>query len=88
LAAEPSGSAGRDYIKYWANLSPYTNPTKVSVLKDAPKTSARTVKEKHKNLTLHDWMTVFAFIDQHPRMTQGDIMKHFASKSDGALSFN
>jgi hypothetical protein len=46
------------------------------------------VKEKHENLTLHDWMTVFAFIDQHPGITQGDIMKHFASKSDGALSFN
>jgi hypothetical protein len=36
---------------------------------------------------LHDWMTVFAFVDQHPRMTQGDIVKHFASKSDGALIF-
>ena len=33
-------------------------------------------------------MTVFAFIDQHPGMTQGNIMKHFASKSDGALIFN
>jgi hypothetical protein len=67
----------------------YQRKPKVPVLKDAPKTSARMVKEKHKNLTLHDWMMVFAFIDQHPGMTQGDdIMKHFASKSDGALSFN
>jgi hypothetical protein len=33
-------------------------------------------------------MTVFAFIDQHPTMIQGDIVKHFALKSDGALTFN
>jgi hypothetical protein len=26
LATEPLGSAGRDYIKYWANLSPYRDP--------------------------------------------------------------
>jgi hypothetical protein len=52
---------------------PYQRKPKVPVPKDAPKTSAaRAVKEKkHENLTLHDWMTVFAFIDQHPGMTQG-----------------
>ncbi|KAF8223097.1 hypothetical protein L208DRAFT_1085398, partial [Tricholoma matsutake] len=42
----------------------------------------------HENLTLHDWMTVSMFINQHPDMKQGNIVKHFASKSDSALLFN
>jgi hypothetical protein len=33
---------------------PYQRKPKVPVLKDAPKTSARMVKEKHKNSTLHE----------------------------------
>ena len=65
------------------------NLSKAPIAKDAPKTSAKIIKEKgRENLTLHDWMSVFAFIDQHPGMAQGDIAKHFASKSDGALIFN
>jgi hypothetical protein len=68
---------------------PYQQKPKVPVPKDAPKMSARTAKEKkHENLTLHDCMMVFAFIEQHPGMTQVDIRKHFASKSDGTLIFN
>ena len=57
-------------------------------MKNAPKTSVKIVKEKrHENLTLHDWMTVFAFIDEHPEMTQSSIVRHFASKPN-ALIFN
>jgi hypothetical protein len=57
-------------------------------MKDAPKTLGKIIKENgHKNLMLHNWMTVFAFVDQHPGMSQGDIVKHFALKSDGALIF-
>ncbi|KAF8222497.1 hypothetical protein L208DRAFT_1322521 [Tricholoma matsutake] len=68
---------------------PYQQKPKGPIVKNALKTSAKIVKEKnHKNLTLHDWMTVFTFIDQHPDMTQGNIVKHFASKSDSALLFN
>jgi hypothetical protein len=33
---------------------PYQQKPKVPVLKDTLKTSARMVKEKHENLTLHD----------------------------------
>jgi hypothetical protein len=29
------------------------------------------------NLTLHDWMMVFAFIDAHPGMGQAAIVEHF-----------
>ena len=68
---------------------PYQQKPKVPIVKNAPKTSAKIVKEKkHENLTLHDWMTIFAFIDEHPEMTQGSIVKHFASKSNNALLFN
>jgi hypothetical protein len=57
-------------------------------MKDVPKTLAKTIKENgHENLTLHNWMMVFTFVDQHPRTTQGDIVKHFSLKSDGALIF-
>ena len=67
---------------------PYQRKPKLPVAKDAPRTSGKIIKEHgRENLTLHDWMTVFAFVDQHPGMTQGDIVKHFASKSDGALIF-
>ena len=70
------------------NPKPYQRKPKVPVAKDAPKTSAKIIKEKgHENLMLHDWMTVFSFIDQHPGITQGNIVKHFASKSNGALIF-
>ncbi|KAF8227376.1 hypothetical protein L208DRAFT_1101393, partial [Tricholoma matsutake] len=68
---------------------PYQQKPKGPIVKNALKTSAKIVKEKnHENLTLHDWMMVFTTIDQHPDMTQGNIVKHFASKSDSALLFN
>lgn len=39
--------------------------------KDAPKTSAQPVKRTTcENLTLHDWMTVFKFVDERPTMSQ------------------
>ncbi|KIJ51658.1 hypothetical protein M422DRAFT_157586 [Sphaerobolus stellatus SS14] len=56
--------------------------------KDLPQSSAiqpkRTPRE---NLTLHDWLTVFAWIDEHPGVKQEDIVQHFAIKTDGALIF-
>jgi hypothetical protein len=67
---------------------PYQRKPKLSVVKDAQKTLAKTTKERGcENLTLHDWMVVFAFVDQHPGTTQGNIVKHFASKSDDVLIF-
>ncbi|KIK80288.1 hypothetical protein PAXRUDRAFT_766352 [Paxillus rubicundulus Ve08.2h10] len=39
---------------------------------DAPATSAKSIKSNkhHDNLTLHDWLTVFSFIDSHPNTSQ------------------
>jgi hypothetical protein len=56
--------------------------------KDAPKSSAQCIEKKScKNLTLHDWMTVLQFIDEHPAMSQQAIVKHFKTRVEGALIF-
>jgi len=53
------------------------------------RTSAQPAKKgKRENLTLHDWMTVYSFVDAHPSMLQTDMVNHFKSKADGALVFN
>src|SRR4051794_25589161 len=55
-------------------------------LKDAPKTSA--IEQVGKSqLTLHDWLTVFAYWDAHPSMSQLDIVQHFQTQAQGALHF-
>jgi hypothetical protein len=55
---------------------------------DNPATSAKIAPSKKRdNLTLHDWMTVFAFIDTHPTLSQEAIVEHFKSKVNGALIF-
>ena len=67
---------------------PYKRKTKPGVPKATPATSAVIRKPiKRDNLTLHDWMVVFAFIDDHPDMGQEAVVKHFASKMDGVLIF-
>lgn len=38
-------------------------------------------------MTLHDWMTVFAYIDDHPLLGQADIVEHFKTKKENALEF-
>src|ERR1700733_9154173 len=45
-------------------------------------------KAKRDNLTLHDWMTVFAFIDAHQSMPQAQVVTHFKTRQDSALVFN
>jgi len=32
-------------------------------------------------------MTVYAYVDEHPGVSQGEIVRYFASKTDGALTF-
>jgi len=67
---------------------PYKRQTKPGVPKATPASSAIIRKQiKRDNLTLHDWMVVFAFIDDHPDMGQAAVVEHFASKIDGALIF-
>ncbi|KIJ49970.1 hypothetical protein M422DRAFT_160583, partial [Sphaerobolus stellatus SS14] len=66
----------------------HTNKAGRPLKKDLPKSSAiKLAVRGRKNLTLHDWLTVFKWIDEHPLSTQKDIVDHFASLKDGALIF-
>jgi hypothetical protein len=61
--------------------------TKKSASK-APKTSAQpVVKRTRDNLTLHDWLTVIGFVDEHPQMSQDAVVAHFNTLATGALLF-
>jgi hypothetical protein len=40
---------------------------------------AESTTEHRHNLTLQDWLTVFAFIDDHPSLNQGEVVVHFSS---------
>ena len=45
-----------------------------------PASSAKLSAEscrRHQNLTLHDWLTVFAYIDAHPDERQAGVVKFF-----------
>ncbi|KAG6824088.1 hypothetical protein H0H87_009471 [Tephrocybe sp. NHM501043] len=70
-----------------AKPPPYARQPKAPTQKNAPKTSAKpTVSKKRDNLMLHDWMTVFAYIDAHTSMSQTQIRDHFASNKDTLLA--
>ena len=57
--------------------------------KDTPLTSAQPSHTlARKNLTLSDWLTVFAFVDTHPATKQGDIVRHFTTLKTGKLIFD
>jgi hypothetical protein len=56
--------------------------------KDKPETSAKNTATKQcNNLTLQDWLSVFAFIDAHPTLSQEQVVDHFSSLGNGALKF-
>ena len=40
------------------------------------------------NLTLADWLLVYAYIDAHPGVSQGNVVEHFQTRHEGALIFN
>ena len=58
--------------------------------KETPKTSAHPInKAKRENLTLHDWMTVYSYVDSLPRpINQGRVVRYFATRPQGALLFS
>ncbi|KIO03903.1 hypothetical protein M404DRAFT_94526, partial [Pisolithus tinctorius Marx 270] len=69
-------------------LAPYAHKPGQKSSKDAPATSAKQQNTgTQENLTLHDWMMVFAYIDEHPNSSQEDVVKHFATLQTGALVF-
>ncbi|KAF8872279.1 hypothetical protein BD779DRAFT_1791246 [Infundibulicybe gibba] len=69
----------------------YSRKPKAIKQKDGPRTSttlAMVTMNKRKNRTLFDWTTAFKFMDDHPDMSQMDVVNHFKSKVDGALVFD
>ena len=73
----------RDKLKLYASKPGPKTPWKVSA---SSAISARSCQ--HKNLTINDWLTVFAFIDNHPGISQTSVCNYFHSLADGALEFN
>jgi hypothetical protein len=68
---------------------PYASKPGPKAPQKAPASSAISIKSRqHKNLTINDWLTVFAFIDTHPGISQTSVCNHFHSLTDGALEFN
>ena len=62
---------------------------KASANSNGSKSSAQPQKKQQRsNLTLYDWMTVFAYIDEHPDTSQDKIVKHFATRTEGVLIFD
>ncbi|KAG0693234.1 hypothetical protein DFH29DRAFT_965098, partial [Suillus ampliporus] len=53
--------------------------------KRKPKTPHQ--KDGRKNLTLTDWLVVFAYIDEHPDLPQDHIVQHFKTRKEGMLGF-
>src|SRR6267154_3338267 len=70
----------------------YTQPAKKQkITNDTPHTSAQLPNKcsnSRQNLTLADWLSVYAFVDAHPRATQADIVRHFKSRPTGGLNFD
>ena len=56
---------------------------------ETPKSSARAIEErKRENLTLFDWMSVYAYVDTLPQpINQGQVVKYFATRENHALFF-
>ena len=69
--------------------TPYHRKPREKARADAPATSAKSIETKkcRENLTLHDWLTVFTFIDSHPDTPQERVVEHFKTRREGALEF-
>ena len=68
---------------------PYKRKPKETSTSDPPiKTSAQPLTApKRQNLTLNDWLTVFAYVDVHPDLSQAHIVEFFRTRVQGRLEF-
>lgn len=53
-----------------------------------PASASKCVKQPSKQLTNHDWLTVFSWIDDNPHRSQQDVVDHFGNRREGPLHFN
>ncbi|KIK75551.1 hypothetical protein PAXRUDRAFT_172509 [Paxillus rubicundulus Ve08.2h10] len=55
---------------------------------DAPATTAKSLQQtSRQNLTLANWLFVYAYIDAHPDTSQANIVEYFQTCQEGALIF-
>jgi hypothetical protein len=68
---------------------PYDRTPRPPKNKNPPKTSAITkLKDARSNLTLSDWLEVVHYYDDNQPLSQPEVVKYFASRSEGALLFS
>ena len=87
----PAEPVSQPKCKPRAEHAPYKpHKPRVDVNKNSPRSLAQVQSHKKSrcNLTLHDWLTVFAYVDAHPGVSQDVIVRHFKTWSDGALIFD
>ncbi|KAF5364479.1 hypothetical protein D9758_010645 [Tetrapyrgos nigripes] len=56
-----------------------------------PRTSAKPTQTRRENLTLFDWLQVLDYVDDHPDLTQPQIVRYCETRSDnegGSLKFS
>ncbi|KAG2123047.1 hypothetical protein BD769DRAFT_1472728 [Suillus cothurnatus] len=63
-----------------------SNMTRKPREKPAPYKQRSETVTTRKNLTLNDWLVVFAYIDTHPHQSQAEIVLHFENELTGALA--
>ncbi len=49
--------------------------------------SAKPKPKPRKNLTFAQWTMVLAYVDEHPKSSQEEIVKHFSERHEGPLKF-
>ena len=63
----------------------HTRPTKRQQTDHSDSNASR--RTPRRNLTLADWLAVYAFIDSHPDVSQSEVVRHFSTLGTGALIF-
>ena len=56
--------------------------------RNQPASATKQAKQPSKQLTNHDWLTVFAWIDTNPYRSQQDVVDHFTNRRQNPLHFN
>lgn len=64
-----------------------TKPQQPHKKADAPKTTAKPLRQPKEDLTLFDWIQVLDYVDAHPANIQKDIVDYFATRPSGVLKF-
>ena len=65
--------------------APYTCKPSAKVSPNAPATSAITQNSSWDNLTLHDWVTIFTYVDSHPNLGQAEVVHHFQTQQNALI---